>query len=232
MTLQLTDYAGSGLGVVISGDAKQRHAGFIFTDEGVTELLHLAWHFCLKRDTPSSYMDKAGSFCAYLCDDLLDSQSEEVVSFLNMIWRRNRHVIPYGISSDGIETFFDTTGSIASPNVGEGLTCATFIMGVFSKLGLNLIDTSNWERRSTDSVWHRHILDNLSRHPHYQPEVIGHAAAQERHVGVAYRYRPEEVVGCAAAMDEEPKKFHEAVTAGESVLRDMSAKGVLMDSNF
>jgi hypothetical protein len=228
MGLQLKEYADSALGVTVSGTAEQRHAGFIFKDGADVRILHLAWHFALKRNSVDEYINARGlgPFCAYCCEGLLDSQTLEVVSFLKVIWKRNQHAIPYGIGADGIEGFFNLDGTIARARSGDGLTCATFIMSVFSCLGLSLIDPSDWESRSDDKVWHRWILDNLSQHPAYQPQVAGHAAAQERHVGHAARFRPEEVVGCAAYIEDDPKSFDQAVEAGEVVLADMVAKGI------
>jgi len=225
MILQLKDYAGSGVGVVISGSTEQRHAGFIFQQNDKVEILHLAWHFMLMLDTPESYRSNhnLGEFCAYVCDDLLESQAEEVISFLSMIWRRNRNAIPYGIGSDGIDTFFDLDGSVASQAPGEGLTCATFVMSVFSKLGFPVIDSSDWQDRPEDAKWREGILNALRRHPHYQD----HADAQERHIRQAHRFRPEEVVGCAALLDDVPQGFLQALESGQRVLHDMTLKGVM-----
>lgn len=228
---QLKDYAGSRLGVFISGTEKQRHAGFIFDDESGVEVLHLAWHFMLMRGTPEEYMahPNLGPFAAYLCEDYLDSQVDEILSFLDTIWVRNRNVIPYGISSDGIESFFEMDGSVANLGEGAGLTCASFLMSVFFKLGHKILDPENWQHRDTDSEWHNWVLTNLEQHPALQPQGAAHAAAQRQYVGEAFRFRPEEVVGCAALFEDEPASFEVAVAIGESVVQDMRQKGVLRD---
>jgi len=230
---QLKDYAGSRLGVFISGTETQRHAGFIFEDEAGVEVLHLGWHFMLLRGTPEDYIanPRLGPFAAYLCEDYLDSQIDEILSFLDTIWGRNRNTIPYGISSDGIESFFEMDGSVANLEEGAGLTCASFLMSVFFKLGHKILDPETWEHRDTDHGWHDWVLTNLEKDPRLQPQGAAHAAAQRQYVGKAFRFRPEEVVGSAAVFEDEPASFEQAVTIGESVVQDMRLKGVLRDSH-
>ena len=226
---QLKDYAGSRLGVFVSGTDKQRHAGFIFDDDAGPEVLHLAWHFNLMRGTPEEYIRTRGlgPFSSYLCEGFLDSQVDEVISFLDTIWQRNRNVIPYGISSDGIESFFETDGSVANLGQGAGLTCASFLMSVFFKLGHKILDPDDWQRRESDHDWHDSVLTNLEESVHLQPQAAVHAAAQRQYVGKAYRFRPEEVVGCAAIFEDDPASFEQAVNVGGLVLQDMQQKGVL-----
>ncbi|WP_157015859.1 hypothetical protein [Pseudomonas batumici] len=229
---QLKDYAGSRLGVFISGNDKQRHAGFIFDDEAGVEVLHLAWHFMLMRGTPEEYVNTPGlgPFSAYVCEDYLESQIDEILSFLDTIWSRNRNVIPYGISSDGIESFFETDGSVAGLGDGAGLTCASFLMSVFFKLGHKILDPDSWQHRESDPEWHNWVLSNLEGQTNLQPQVAAHAAAQRQYVGKAYRFRPEEVVGTAAVFEDEPASFQQAVSIGELVVQDMQVKGVLRSS--
>jgi len=230
---QLKDYAGSRLGVFVSGTDKQRHAGFIFNDEAGVEVLHLAWHYRLMRGTPEDYIanEQLGPFAAYICDDFLDSQIDEVLSFLDTIWQRNRNLIPYGISSDGIESFFETDGSVANLGQGAGLTCASFLMSVFFKLGYKILDPDAWQHRETDSDWHEWVIGNLEQSLRFYPQAAAHVSAQRQHIGKAYRFRPEEVVGCAAVFEEEPASFDQAVGVGELVLQDMQNKGVLRSSS-
>jgi hypothetical protein len=83
---------------------------------------------------------------------------------------------------------------VIGPNK-HGLTCATFVLGVFHSVGLPLIQYDTWpQRREGDEEWQRYIIEALKQ-TNASPE---HIQLVESEIG-AVRYRPEDVAGAGAA---------------------------------
>ncbi|UPF02350.1 hypothetical protein MXB02_17385 [Pseudomonas mosselii] len=221
--LAIKECAGGRLGVLISGSVDQRHVGFHIIDGGDPELIHLGWHYDLRNQSSAEYIKDNGRFKAYECSNFLDEQVEEIISFLKVIWNRNKSLVPYGIGSEGLANFFDVDGKVASHSPGNGLTCATFLMSVFAAQRYPIIDEQSWQSREGDKDWQELVLGYLSR----RAELADHVAEQRKVVGQAYRYRPEEVASSAAIYDEDPIVFEEAVQNGEQLLAMLKADGTL-----
>ncbi|MDH2015897.1 hypothetical protein N5J66_18245 [Pseudomonas juntendi] len=218
--LDIKEFAGARLGVTISGDEKQRHVGFHLLDGEKPELIHLAWHHRLTNDTPENYVAEIGRYTAYECSGFLDQQVEDIVSFVKTVWRRNQHIVPYGIGSDGISLFFDADGSVANQEPGSGLTCATFLMSIFASQLYPIVDEGTWQARDGDKEWQEVILGYLAKYPK-------HVEEQRKLVGVAYRFRPEEVASSAALYDDDPIKFEDAVRDGLVLIEMLKANGTI-----
>lgn len=205
------------------GDVNQRHAGFILDGDQGDELIHMGWHKWLLKWTEERYRNDIGPFLSLDCPYFNELEAEELSSFIRSLWRRYQRSMPYSIVTNGVGEFFNLSGEIAVEQAGVGLTCATFLMSVFGVQGYSLLDESDWQRRPGDKAWHQHILNEL-RKSGVEEE---HVAAQERYVGEAYRYRPEEVVGCASGYSGVPHPFCAAVAEGERVLGEMRQAGVM-----
>ena len=223
--LELREYSGAMLSVLISGCEEQRHAGFFINEGAEPELIHLGWHLRLYNNTEAEYRSLIGEFSAFECSHLLDEQVEEVVSFVKTIWRKNHRKVPYGIASDNFSRFFDGEGGVANRNPGTGLTCATFLMSVFASQLYPVIDEKTWKSRGSDREWQDKVLDKLLE---YDPELSDHVSEQRKFVGKAFRYRPEEVVACSALYDYEAFSFDPAVQMGELLVQKLRESGVLL----
>lgn len=218
------DYTGSSLGVLISGNDEQRHAGFLLQDDGKKEFVHLAWHKYLFNDSEAEFLEHG--FAGYIpfdCPTFSDLEREELVSFIKTVYKKNMKSVPYSIIGDGSSAFFNLDGSMPVKDAGLGLTCATFVMSIFSVQSYPLIDESSWLPRADDKQWHMKILDGMRK---FKVDPV-HISVQEKYIGIAPRFRPEEVIGCAANFSYHPHRFCSAVSFGEAVLSKMRAEGLM-----
>lgn len=199
------------IGVVVTGDETQRHAG-IYYNTGIdnsNHFLHLAFHYRLRRDNPES------SHCWLPLDGFDIDEKLSIAIWIDSIWNTNHNRVPYGINYSNSIHFNNTGAWTASADDG-GLTCATFILAIFSDFGFPLVDTASSIRRDSDQIWQSKILETLSNFA--PPEYI---EKQRNHIGQSARYRPEEVVGAASLYSGNAVQFDAAIEVGELVLRKL-----------
>lgn len=191
----------------------QRHAAIVFREKGKEKLniLHLATHYDLRCESitnrfkcvPGDYFD----------DDNLQILAEAA----SRVWDKNKEKgIPYGFTYTGASTF---NGDLKfKDQEGAGLTCATFLLAFFSELGHDIIDIESWQARADDAAWQKYIYDQLSG-------ALGEEKAKlmESSIGVAYRFRPEEVVGSYGGFEGDPLEFNDAVVMGENLLLEYNS---------
>lgn len=192
-----------GVCVAISRPMKslnQQHIGLLYLDgDASVQLLHLAWHYDLKKEPPS---DK------YLWQNVALDETNMIhlATMCELIYESNKDGIPYGLCVEG--TGFAKDGTFLPEEHGAGLTCATFVVQVLHSQGFMIIDFNGWKHRKSDKVWQRQIAQNLERggasksHMDYQRKKINEGAA---------RFKPEEVV--VAAVMPAPPYGAEAVKA-------------------
>src|SRR5262245_50105975 len=98
------------------------HVGFLYRmEESRPRLAHFAWHEMQRNDEPDA---------SYPWSDinLHDSNRQFIASWLDD--RRTKpDKIPYGLRTDG-SPYDAYTGEFIDPPIGQGFTCATFIVGV------------------------------------------------------------------------------------------------------
>jgi hypothetical protein len=218
---------GDRLRVLISlsgGDPEQRHAGFVLGEDGGVQIIHMGWHKRLLNWNELKYRSYIGDYLVYECPHFKEDEVEELTSFITMLHRRYSGTMPYSIITDGAGEFFNLAGDIPVEKAGMGLTCATFLMSVLSVQSYPLFNEGTWGVRPDDEEWHRKIVSALRDDPQVDEE---HVKAQEKYIGKAYRYRPEEVVGSANDYEGAPVDFCVAVAAGERVLSDLRQSGII-----
>jgi hypothetical protein len=113
---------------------------------------------------------------------------------------------------------FDIQGRFIHQDDGSGLTCATFLLALFSDYDLPLIDVSTWpEYRSGDLTWVRKILKALRKQIQLKrlPAWDWIEQAKRRHK--LRRFRPEEVFATASLFSGEPLDFSVVEPAGATV---------------
>lgn len=184
------------VGVAISRPKRhlnQQHIGILFLDsEKTPQLLHLAWHNELRKNSPS---DK------YLWLDIpLDAANKvHLATICELIYETNKEGIPYGLCIEG--TGFAKDGTFTQEEHHAGLTCATFVIQVFHSQHHYIIDFDGWKHRQADKKWQRQILDALKNNSDASEE---HLAYQRKKIQEgAARFKPEEVA-VAAAMPNPP----------------------------
>lgn len=195
-----------GIAIGTPQGPQQRHVGIIYREGGrPPRMCHLAWHFRLQdEDLPAGYLWGGSG---------LDAANKAYMAAYVSLLPQNAAVVPYGIQAT--EPCFDDAGRYVEQPIGYGLTCATFILNVFARRGLDLLQTDPWPARPDDAVWQRQIIDALEAHG----ASAEHIKAMREHVG-APRFRPEEVAAGGIAEDT-PLTFEEAVALAEEILRDL-----------
>ncbi|NVN85976.1 MAG: hypothetical protein HXX15_07780 [Rhodopseudomonas sp.] len=187
------------------------HAGFLYrVDNSRPRLAHFAWHESQRDDEPSD---------RYLWNDinLNEFNRRFVASWLDE--RRNHpDKIPYGFRTDGSPYDADT-GRFISPPIGQGFTCATFIVAVLRHLGFELLNEDTWPlSRTDDALWQAGIIARL-RECGVPTE---HVAALAQDIG-ARRFRPEEVCGATCLAPNWPVDFDNASAIAAGIIADIEA---------
>jgi len=192
----------------ITGTADQRHAGFMVKGhDGTLWLFDLAWHNAYRRSVITDEY-------VYLVAQFLDPYSATaIVGFLATLYDANQGRLPYGINYENGE-YFDDAGNRLKTGLGQGLTCATFVLEALRRYGFDLVDRSTWPV-DANAQWQGAILMKLIE---TRPTSVDDFLAQFQHVGAAARFRPEEAVGAAHYYEDMPLAY-EAVSmaAGETV---------------
>jgi len=193
----------------------QQHVGILHKDESLGEvrMLHLLWHNRLGNAQPEpSY--------AWIVPPIPRRRARQVAAFCRNVHRANPSGIPYAFSQAS-DCFNDQTGAFLMGTARKGLTCATFVLGVFHSTGLPLIQYETWPTsREGDEQWQRHIIEELKA----GGAPLQHIRDVESEVG-SVRYRPEDVAGGAAA-GSIPAPFAEADPLAQAILARLRTEGL------
>lgn len=188
------------------------HTGLVYRrNSGDISLIHLGWHNFLKNEAPDpSYF--------WIPTVLGDLNQLQVAVFLDMLWAKNNDgKIPYSITCGHSLRCFDTQGNRTPMRLGEGHTCASFVLAVFDSLSLPLIIPETWPAgRPGDREWANIILDKL-RDPRY-PVPKDHIDAQEAAIDNIVRFRPEEVAAAFDRFEGDSLAFEQIREQSEFVL--------------
>ncbi len=196
---------GVAIGTPNPDNTQQRHVGLIYRiDDSGPRLCHLAWHFMLKDEPlPADYFWGSSG---------LDPVNKVFMAAYVASLKRNASDVPYGIDYGGI--YFDDQGRYIVQPLGRGLTCATFILAVFTRNGFDLLETESWLERPDDVEWQQQIISVLDRYASRE-----HIEAVKQNVR-AKRFRPEEVA--AGVISENiPLDFSAAYALAQEILQDM-----------
>jgi hypothetical protein len=197
-------------GIAIQKTPTGRHLGVLYKQDGAWRLLHLAWHFVLCDNE----MPKPGSQHLWVDPEpAVDEVRLEVLAGLcRLISMRNVDKgLPYGFSKPN--NWFDPiTGAARQTKDGMGLTCASFVLAVFSSNGTPLINEATWMLRKDDADFQNSVIAQLA-----QKATIEHLNGVRQNLPVI-RYRPEEVAG-AAMCDSVPADFAPCCAKSEEVLK-------------
>lgn len=197
----------------ISGDRRQRHVALIYrADNSDLMLLHLGWHHDLRHELWNGeyhWLEFSG-----LDEELQETFADWAVLVADAF---PGAPIPYSIIFRPGRNF-DVDGNFIHQNDGSGLTCATFLLALFSDYDLPLIDVSSWPAsRSGDFAWVRKILHILRKQidRNRLPKWDWVEQARRRHE--LRRFRPEEVFSTAALFTGDPLNFSDVELAGIAV---------------
>lgn len=204
-TFEPDEYLGIAIGIPNLEHPQQRHVGLIYSDgEYPPRFCHLAWHYTLcDEHLPTEYLwGQSG----------LDQINKIFMAAYVMQLQQNAQSVPYGISYT--TPCFDINGKYISQPIGQGLTCATFILAVFESKGIYLLNRDAWQTRDDDEEWQNQIMDLLSRRA--SPE---HIEAMKSNLGDV-RFRTEEVTA-GFISDAAPLNFESATEIAAEILNDI-----------
>ncbi|WP_193366907.1 hypothetical protein [Pelagibius marinus] len=160
------------------------HVGLLYVEdqEEGAKFLHLLDHLTLRTGVlgDDKFWIKLG---------ITPSQMRQLAAFCAFVSARNSDGIPYSIFYDQKRVYFSDTGDYIGSDLGEGLTCATFVMAIFETLKIPLLDTGLWPADATDEDWQTWMITEMARRSVDQP----HVQKMLSHIGAA-RYRPADVV--------------------------------------
>jgi hypothetical protein len=132
-----------------------------------------------------------------------------VCEFIELIVEKRRRV-PWPYSFIYNPEGFDATGQLRS---GVGLTCATFIVGIFERLKLSIVDLTTWrERRVQDTKFRDRIIQAASENG------MAHMAARLMAEKPNFRLKPWELCASATA-NKYPVKFVQVTKLGKTATK-------------
>lgn len=204
-------------GSAITGADTRRHAAFLVQDSfGQWDIVHQTLNAGIVRE---AYADQF----AWVRLSSLDEYSKVVVAeWMLEVWPRGANLAhPYGFDIP-TSNDWNQDGSYRGSGAGSGLTCATLVASVLSRLGLPLVDANSWPMRPVDGHWQGEIAGLIQAR--FDP-IQGDALLALARLVV--RFRPEEVVGAAAMFAGAPVSFTEAEHYGNLVLCQMEEEKLL-----
>lgn len=207
-----TDALAVPAAVTLGPSPVHTHAGVLYqhAEDGAVRHLHLAWHHRLYDE--SGLPEGGGWIEPTLPAHVLDN----VAFVAGLVAKRAEHgTVPYGLAL--ARAHLDDNGGVVLD--GElGLTCATFVMIVFARVGVILLDRITWDtlpdaaRRREDETHQKLLVAHLRR----TPGARDHADRVANEVGCT-RFRAEEVAA-ATALSPIPVSYALTEPVGRALL--------------
>ena len=149
---------------------------------------------------------------------LLPNEIEPVAEFIEMVVEHHKHrPIPFSFIYK--EDSFDVTGRIRG---GSGMTCATFILAIFERFQMPLVDVKTWRKRPVeDRKFQDAVIEGASQNQFIDSGTISNLLDEKPN----FRIKPAEVCG-AAAHGKYPVNFNLARKLADEVyqiIRDVLA---------
>src|SRR5262249_17026282 len=125
---------------------------------GAIKLCDFKWeNFLAVRDVPDDFL--------WVKVALEDYEVLQIAEFVEFVIRQHHRNQPAPYSFIYGRDAFDITGRLRP---GVGLTCATFIVGIFDHLNLYVVDLTSWRPRPRqDSAFRQRIIRQAEKHPRY-----------------------------------------------------------------
>jgi len=180
-----TNFCGLAVGL-IPNEGGQLHVGIVYKATDTVRFCDLAWHYLI-TNKPAGTVDRL-----HWWNSGLDEFNREImIDWIRQLANADA-AFPYGFNASG-EIFDRDTGSPLPLPIGQGLTCATFVIAAHRARGIELLDIETWPNRPEDAVWQAHIIGVLRTHCESRGiSADAHLQGLERDVG-SIRFRPDEV---------------------------------------
>ena len=170
----------------------QQHVAFIYENNFNTlSICHLTGDFSLEN---TLFIDTE----KFLVKPLVfkdDSNDYMLSNYLEIVHDDGVTLVPYGIINSG-NCFCPNTGKFLGLVLGEGLTCATFVLTILETLNLHMLDKNSWTQRQADMEWQMSVVGYIFSRDQLR------AMTMKNSIGKATRFRPEEVFAAACVMGE------------------------------
>jgi hypothetical protein len=165
---------------------RQFHVGLLYKHGKKTYLRHHCDHLDLKEEEASNMNDLWTDIAA------LSQLNKRLIA--NKMAKAGSDKVPYGIGYRVDGKYIDKkTMKYAVTEIGQGLTCSTYIVAALETLGFFPFKRSEWEATEQDTAWQKTALeDQVRRHP----EAEEHFKAEQCNVG-GPRFRPDHIVASA-----------------------------------
>jgi hypothetical protein len=195
--LQPADIA-PGVFIGFSGP-EQLHCGIVYegaASNGQFCAMHLAWHCLLKVENDISTLQKYALVKSLIQPELLEVLS---ATCRRISRKPSNQMIPYGIAFS--KSYFDEREELVLEPGEHGLTCATFVIAVFRRAGIILLDVEAWTFREEDVDWKNAVIEIQRDHL-----AQGRFNITQAHVDNLLaenkfsRFRPEEVAASTRVM--------------------------------
>lgn len=176
-------------------DSQIFHLGLLFieTPGEDAKFLHLARHHSLRTEN-------IGDSRFWIRLGLTDRQIRQLAGMCAMISEHNSaSAVPFSIFYDNNRQYFDEKGNYSPSGLGDGLTCATFVMAIFETLGIPLLQTDDWATEIEDQLWHSKIIQDMRAGAPDQ----AHFDAMSENIGCA-RYRPADIIIASSKKNGRP----------------------------
>lgn len=188
-----------------------QHIGFLyFNDENRPKFLHLQWHETLRNDPPHPHYQ-------VLDIDLEPFEKVHLAAYCALVHDKNGKTMPYNLAMD--DSYFDTRGEFHPQKHYSGLTCATFVLKIFSAQGYHLIDPTTWKTARQDKKWQLGMVEYLKEHT-----TISKAYLEELTILIKYgltRFKPEEVAASIALIESCPNTQKTIAPLAKKILKEV-----------
>lgn len=138
--------------------ANQNHVGLLFndpTENNEVRLLHFWWNNQLLKDTITS---------DYICLEIQgidEIEKQHLITVFCMIYNANQHCMPYGVYADN-DAMFDDNFRFDHDGY-SGLTCVNFIIKIFERQKIHVIDFRQWNHEDSDTEWQNSIMTKVAK---------------------------------------------------------------------
>ncbi|MBK6006869.1 hypothetical protein JJB11_12280 [Ramlibacter ginsenosidimutans] len=196
-----------------------RHVALTYKDDHKKWwVLHLGWYHELHHKEWDQ--DDLFYWVAFeaLVPELAEALADQAVLMGNRLASAK---VPYSIVyTPG--PYFDEAMDYVRTSVGEGLTCSTFILAVFHRFGMPLLDESTWPRgRPGDARWGLKLARAIYRTTKGLGVPVRHFFEQIRQRWDLRRFRPEEVCASASIFSGGPLAFDVVEPLSKELLKEL-----------
>jgi hypothetical protein len=211
---------GVHLGVAISRVGDGHHIGLLYRLDDSIKLLHLGWHRDLRDELVHAgfkYLWAPIGLTAVEQVALAGMAAEVSVNVRLTDFR-------YGLDWQYVEEegLFDEDEKVIIYPVGKGVTCATFLYGLFKWWGYKLVAPDTWQAVAGDQEWQRWVVSVLGASKDEDSRAQAEALAKD--VGVL-RLRPEQLAGaCATDVEAWPVLFDGACALAAEVVAQVASE--------